>query len=71
MDAVASIKQRLLEIATAATTAAEALDAGSVDYLDPEVRRLAGALDVAADRLQELLARLALGVDPVGESRPG
>jgi hypothetical protein len=37
----------------------------------PEVRRLAGALDVAAERLQELLARLALGVDPVRESRRG
>jgi hypothetical protein len=42
-----------------------------VDYLDPEVRRLAGALDVAAERVQELLARLALGVDPLPECHRG
>jgi hypothetical protein len=59
MDPVASIKARLLEIATAATTTAEALDAGRCDYLDPEVRRPAGALDVVGERLQVLLARLA------------
>ncbi len=71
MTPLAALKARLLEIASTATTAAEALDAGRVDYLPPELSRLLGSLDVLAGRLVELCERLAVGVDPQGEGRRG
>jgi hypothetical protein len=48
MTTFTSLRQRLQEIAATASTAAEALDAGSVDFLPPEVARLPGALDGVA-----------------------
>jgi hypothetical protein len=49
-----------------ATTAAEALDAGSVDFLPGELARLPGALDGVSERLADVCERLAAGVDPQG-----
>jgi hypothetical protein len=69
MTTLASLRQRLQEIAATATTAAEALDAGSVDFLAPEVARLLGALDGVAERLADICDRLAAGVDPQGSSQ--
>jgi hypothetical protein len=48
------------------STAAEALDAGSVDFLPPEVARLLGALDGVAERPADICERLGAGVDPQG-----
>jgi hypothetical protein len=64
MNTVADIKARLQEIAAAATTAAEALDAGRVDFLPPELARVLGRLDAVAERLEAACGLLALGVDP-------
>jgi hypothetical protein len=63
---VTALRDRLREVAATATTAAEALDDGSVDFLAPEVARLLGALDGVAERLVDICERLAAGVDPQG-----
>jgi hypothetical protein len=49
-----------------ATTAAEALGAGSLDFLPGELARLLAGLDAAGDRLRDVCERLAAGVDPQG-----
>jgi hypothetical protein len=63
------LRSRMEEIAATATTAAEALDAGRVDYLEPGIARLLGAVDAVADRMADLCDRLAVGVDPQGEGQ--
>jgi hypothetical protein len=68
---LALIRHRLQEIATAATTAAEALDGAAVDYLDPEVLRLLWQLDHIEARLAKVCDRLSAGVDPQPEGRRG
>jgi hypothetical protein len=65
------IRHRLQEIATAATTAAEALDGAAVDFLPPELARVLGRLDGVQERLEEACGLLALGVDPQPEGRRG
>jgi hypothetical protein len=69
MDTLASLKAKLHEISTTAAVAAEALDAGRVDFLAPEVDRLVGTLDILAGRLADVCDRLAVGVDPQPEDR--
>jgi hypothetical protein len=66
MNSLDEIRHRLQEIATTASTAAEALDASACDFLPPELARLAGALDGIAERLDAVCERLAAGVDPQG-----
>jgi hypothetical protein len=68
MNPLDAVRHRLQEIAATASTAAEALDAGSVDFLSPEVARLLGALDGVAGRLGDICERLAAGVDPEGRA---
>jgi hypothetical protein len=46
-----------------ASTAAEALDAGRVDFLDGELARYQGRLDVLALRLADVCDRLSVGVN--------
>jgi hypothetical protein len=48
------------------STAAEALDAGSLDFLPGELARLLAGLDAPGDRLDVVCERLAAGVDPQG-----
>jgi hypothetical protein len=69
MNPLDAVKHRLQEIAATASCAAEALDAGGVDFLDGELSRYLGRLDVLADRLADVCGRLALGVDPQGATR--
>jgi hypothetical protein len=64
MTTPSDLRARLHEIAGLASTAAEALDAGRVDFLPPEVARLLGALDGVSERLADIWERLAAGVDP-------
>jgi hypothetical protein len=45
---------------------AEALDAGSVDFLPGELARLPAGLDAARDRLDAVCEKPAGGVDPEG-----
>ncbi len=66
MSTLDSVRLRLLEISTAATVAAEALDAARVDFLDGELGRLLGRLDGVAERLVDACDRLAEGIDPQG-----
>jgi hypothetical protein len=66
MNLLDAVRHRLQEIATTASTAAEALDAGRCDFLAPELSRLLGALDGVAERLEVVCERLAVGVDPQG-----
>jgi hypothetical protein len=63
-----AIRERLQEIAASASIAAQALDAGRLDFLPPELSRLLGALDGVRDRLADVCDRLAEGVDPQGAS---
>jgi hypothetical protein len=66
MIALTSLKAKLEEIATTAAVAAEALDAGRVNFLAPEVARLVGTLDILAGPLGDVCNRLAVEVDPQG-----
>jgi hypothetical protein len=70
MTPLDAVRQRLQEIATTATTAAEALDTCACDWLAPELGRLLGRLDAVAEGLADVCDRLSAGIDPqVG--RPG
>jgi hypothetical protein len=62
------VKIRLQEIAATASTAAEALDAGRVDFLPPDLGHVLGALDGVAERLEVVCEGLAVGVDPQGHA---
>jgi hypothetical protein len=66
MSTPTDLRNRLLEIAATASIAAQALDAGRLDFLPPELGRLLGALDGVAERLDGVCDRLAEGVDPQG-----
>jgi hypothetical protein len=66
MTTLASLRDRFREVAATASTAAEALDACSLDFLAPEVARLLGALDGVSERLADICERLAAGVDSQG-----
>jgi hypothetical protein len=66
MNPLDAVRHRLQEIATAASVAAQALDAGRCDFLPPELSRLLGALDGVRGRLADVCDRLAEGVDPQG-----
>jgi hypothetical protein len=66
MNPLDAVKYRLHEIAATASTAAEALDAGRCDFLDGELARYQGRLDVLALRLADVCEKLAAGVDPQG-----
>jgi hypothetical protein len=63
LDAVKSLLRR---IAVDATCAAEALEAAAVDFLPPDLARLAAALDAVSERLNGICERLSAGVDPSG-----
>jgi hypothetical protein len=66
MTTPSDLRARLQEIAATATTAAEALDAGSLDFLPGELARLLAGIDGVAERLADICERLAAGVDPQG-----
>jgi hypothetical protein len=71
MTTLASLRQRLHEIAATASTAAEALDAGRVDFLPGELGRHLGRLDALAAGLAEVCELPAAGVDPQGAPPSG
>jgi hypothetical protein len=66
-----ALKSRLRQIATDATTAAEAIDVGRCDFLDGELSRHLGRLDVLGMRLADVCEHLAAGVDPQGAPAAG
>jgi hypothetical protein len=59
MTTLASLRARLQEIAATASTAAEALDSGSVDFLPGELARLLAGLGAAGDPRRDLCERPA------------
>jgi hypothetical protein len=68
--ALADVRRRLLEIATTASTAAEALDAGRVDLFEVEVAPLLARKGAPAADLGDVCELLADGVDPQGAPAP-
>jgi hypothetical protein len=70
MNALDTIRTRLLAIAATAETAAGALGAGAVDWMPAELDRFALQLERVGARLADITDRLAVGVDPQGEGRP-
>jgi hypothetical protein len=64
MNALDAIRDHLQAIAATATLAAEALGAGAVDWLPPELDRFAHQLERVGARLADITDRLAVGVDP-------
>jgi hypothetical protein len=60
---LSAVRHRRQEIAVAATTAAEALDAGRVVFLPPELARVLGRLDAVVERLEAAYGLRELGVD--------
>jgi hypothetical protein len=61
---VRGLRHKLQEISTAASIAAQALDACACDWLAPELGRMLGALDGIAERLTAVCDRLSAGIDP-------
>jgi hypothetical protein len=64
----ALIRARLQELACAAATGAEALDAAALDLPEGTLAQLTAELDGLAGRLDRVLDRLGAGVDPARAS---
>jgi hypothetical protein len=63
MSALNAIRDHLLFIAAVAQTAAEALDGAALDFPPPELERFSQQLGAVEERLEDVIDRLAVGVD--------